>query len=875
MTVPELSTMVTATPTLTPIQEKAIFGVDIPQYFEVVNNGTSPEDILDSTLAVMKKIKEGDKELIMSWMKTKVITNQFDYAILVSLLSRYQQQNHDDAIITNELVMNKLSSVELRSLPSFSNIMAWDALDNISTFFSETTFKLCTDMESFTSTFNQLDKHDGNFTKTLYFYFAFNHFKTAPSILEAVSSNFRSFLDSSQKQLKFPTANQTNEKEIDPLVKLAVYLVQDSTLRTYLDLYRITNKYIYVTYQNVRIMKLWCVNSIGLGLLEEAKATFRTYLNYVADYKMKNNEEYYDIMDVIQTYIQVLESLSSNMKSNEEYTELKKWFREVQDIMEIFRAVIGNDIAVFNDPLRAILANAYSSLAKIYENFLRMESSPFLKINDLLVIAGHAVETLSRQNTELKLDPSKISDIYYTYSFYLHKSGNHEQALKYSKHAMKYSPDNIKYINYYVKLLSNDEENFDNSLLISQQVIENLTELISTEDCLKWSARKKRHALEAYLIFLTLLGDAAIDALAPFFAFVNKLFGNQHSVNNGTVEGRNTNTKNTSNSRGGNRTATGGAADDGCAPCTPNSTASLSSNPSMKEKKLKALLNPLKLRSHDHQDIDGAALKSAASPKKLGQTLRKSLQVNRLNHSNSKRELGQKTNGVSKTTNYGSLTPKEVTLLRTMWLTLSRIFQSVGDVETALQCVDEADSYSIPSMMLSTKNSRNKNAANYHEDVTEEQIHRAAIEARRGCIYAGSESPELREMGKTSLLEAISIVEAAGGVRQWPQNETITAAETILGLTQLSLKVLEGVFESKHTHEYTTCLARCRKHLELLLATVSWGDDARGWLVLGEVYGQKYMLTHDSENVAVAQLGVMEEKCVLQGVHGWHGLQIL
>ena len=875
MTVPELSTMVTATPTLTPIQEKAIFGVDVPQYFEVVNNGTSPEDILDSTLAVMKKIKEGDNELITSWMKKKAISNQFDYAILVSLLTRYQQKSHDDANIINGSVLNKLASVELKSLPAFSNIMAWDALDNIATFFSETTFKLCTDVESFTSTFNQLAKHDGDFTKILYFYFAFNHFKSSPLILEAVSSSFRSFLDSSQKQLKFPTANQTNQQEIDSLVKLAVYLMQDNTLRTYLDIYRITNKYIYVTYQNAGIMKLWCINSIGLGLLDEVKAKFRTYLNYVADYKMKNNGEYYDIMDVIQTYIQVLENLSSNMTSNEEYTELKKWFKEVQEIMEIFRAVIGDNIAVFNDPLRAILANAYSSLTKIYENFLKMESSPFPKINDLLIITGHAVETLSRQNNELKLSPSKISEIYYTYSFYLHKTGKHEQAIKYSKHAMKYSPDNIKYINYYVKLLSNDEENFDNSLFISQQVIENLTESISTEDCLKWSVRKKRHALEAYLIFLTLLGDAAIDALAPFFAFVNKLFGNQHSVNNGTVESRNANTKSASNSRGGNRTAISVTADDGCAPCTPNSTASRSSNHSVKEKKFKALLNPLKLRSRDHQDTDGTALKAAASPKKLGQTLRKSLQVNRLNHSSGKREPEQKANGVSKTTNYGSLTPKEVTLLRTMWLTLSRIFQSVGDAETALQCVDEADSYSIPSMMLSTKSSKNKNAAHYHEDVTEEQIHRAAIEARRGCIYAGSDSLEVRERGKTSLLDALSIVEAGGGVRQWPQSETVTAAETIVGLTQLCLKVLEGVFESKHRKEYTTCLARCRKHLELLLATISWGDDARGWLVLCEVYGQKNMLAHDSENVVVAQLGVKEEECVLQGVHGWHGLQIL
>lgn len=874
MTVPELSTMVTATPTLTPIQEKAIFGVDVPRYFEVVNSGTSSEDILDSTLAVMKKIDDGDKELIESWMKAKTISNQFDYAVLMYLLTRYQQQSHEDANVTNGSVLKKLASVDLKSLPSSSNIMAWDALNEISLFLSETSFKTCSNIESFTNIFSQLLKGDDNFTKILYFYFAFNHFKNSPTMLEAVSANFKSFLDSLQKQVKFPTANQTNQQGLDPFLKLAIYLMQNNSLRTYLDIYKITNKFIYVTYQDVRIMKLWCLNSLHLGLLDEAKATFRTYLNYVADYKMKNNGEYYDIMDVIQTYIQVLQSLSFSMTSNEEYNVLKTWFDELQDIMKIFTAVIGDDVKVFKNPLRVVLADAYFSLGKIFENFLKMEPSPVNKIDEIVQIFGKSVDSLSRPNKDLKMSSSKLSEIYYTYSFYLHKSSKHDLASKYAKCSMKFSPDNVKYINYYVKLLSNDEENFDNSLLISQQVIQNLTESISNEDCLKWSVKRKSHALEAYLIFLTLLGDAAIDALPPFFAFVNKLFGDQHSVSSGTIDSRNT-TKSPAISRGGNKVTLNGSADDGCAPCTPNSSASLSINHIAGEKKLRSILNPLKLRSRDHKNTDGAALRPTTSPKKLGQTIRKSLQVNKLSHSNNGREQEQNGDAINKTTNYGSLTPREITLLRTMWLTLSRIFQSVADLETALQCVEEADGYSIPSMILSTKSSRSKNTANFQDDVTEEQIHRAAIAARRGCVNCANESVDVKESGKATLLDVLSIIEAAGGVRKWPQKESITAAETVVGLTQICLQALEDATESKHRQEYTACLARCRKHLELLLETVDWSDDARGWLVLCEVYGQRNMSAHDNENVAISTLSQKEEECVLRAVHGWHGLQIL
>lgn len=855
MTVTDLAETVTVTQTLTPIQEKTIFGVDIPAYLKV-NDGGLSDTILDSTLAILKKIEQKDEDLTTSWLESKKISSEFDFAILLYLLScRQKESNNDNTDSINSFVFKTIASVNMKALPSFSNIMAWDSLDDISLFFSQTSFSPCTTLETFTSKFNQLyGKHESIFSKVLYFYFAFNHFKNFPDQLESICSAFESFFDACQKQLKFPTANETNEKAINSLVKLAIYLTQDTTIKKHLDIYHATSKYIYVTYHNIGIMKLWCVNSLNLRSLEETRATFKTYLNYVADYKIKNNGEYYDIVDVIQTYVLVLEYLSSKMTTTEEYRELKIWFNEVLEIMDVFNTVVGTKVEVFKNSLRALIATTYFSFASIYENFLNMEVKPFDQIDKICEFLAVTTRTLDHRSNELKLDGTELSFIYYVYSFYLHKSRNNNEAIKYAKHAMRHSPDNIKYINYYIKLLSGDEDNLEAALSISQQVIELLHQSVSKDDPIKWSVDRKHDALEAYLIFLTLLGESAIDVLAPFFGFVNKIFGNQHSLEDVKNKSLESKSKNLSNRNLKNKK---NEADDACSPCVPNSSSSSSTNSQpTKERKLRSLLH-IRGRNHEHQSSNN-------NSNRLGNSIRRSLQINRSNPNKDHNKQCTKVSGSA--ANYGSLTPREVSSLRMMWLALSRLFQAAGDIETSLQCVEEADEYSVASMMLSSKSEK--------KITIEEQIHKCAIQSRRGCIYANSDDSDKLENGKKCLLESVAIIEAAGGFRKWPKRETICATETIVGLIQLILKRLDDPSKESQKDDDMICLSRCRKHLEIIVEDVNWGDDARCWLLLGEVYQRKNMFSHDNEIIAVGP-GELEEKCVMNGVHGWHGLQIL
>lgn len=867
MTVPEISQTVTVTPTLTPIQEKAMFGVNLKAHFESVNYGLS-DNILDSTLATLKKLEEGDTELMQSWIDTKHIHNEFDYSVLMVLLSKYQRNASDDAIDSiNSIVLNRLASVNLKTLPSFSNLIAWNSLDDISTFLNNSTFKDCNNLEKFKHEFKSLMKKEISnsiFSYVLYYYFGFKFFQNSPKHLEKISLEFTDFFDNARTNFKFPTATHTNEQELDPLVKLAIHLVQMEKLRPYLDIYQISNKYIHITYQNVRVMKFWCLNSLHLGSLDETRATFRTYLNYVSDYKVKFHGKYYDIVGVIDTYIAVLKHLSNHMSSKEEYNEYNEWFKEVQDIMDIFIAVVGSNIDLYRGTLKSFVANVYLSFAKIYENFLNMKVKPFDEIGQIVLYlekAANALNGCNHDDFELKIDSERISHIYYSYSFYLHKSGKHELSRKYCKHALVHSPNDIKYITYFVKLLSGDEEEVDEALLVSQQLIEHLHKNVNEEDAMKWTLKKKADALEAYLVFLTLLKESAIDALPPFFGYVNKLFGSRPILGeDGTINknnAKNGEMKNINNRVG--KMKLNDRSDELCTPCTPNSYGnSNNSINTTKERRLKSLLHLGK--KNDNQEYN--------SNKKIGQSIRKSLQVNRLNtkvhqrgHSISSTNSGgninnsSQTQGLSKSTNYGSLTPGEITLLRMMWLTLSRIFQNLGDIETSLQCVEEADGYCVTSMMVSSSGRE----VYLSKGISEEKIHRVAVLARRGCVLATAagtgESVERVERGRECLLEAVGVVESCGGVRGWPAGEIEAAAEAVVGLAQVAVA--------------GECLARCRKHLEAVAGRVAFGDCARVWLVLGAVCDR------GGGGGGVAGAAGAENVAVLRGVHGWHGLAVL
>jgi hypothetical protein len=824
MTIEKVSSMVTVTATLTPIQEKAIFGVDVVKYSENLDS------ISDSTIAILKKLQDGDEEMTASWLTSKTITNQFDYAVLLSVLSKHQESsisssNYDEI---NKKILIKLVNIELKSLPSFSNILGWDKLNDIGNKINENVFKDCDNIIKYKTKFQSIIETENNFSSILFYYLAFNYFQNIPHELENLSIELKAYVELFQKKVKFPTATEKNDKEINELMDLLQYLINDSQMNKYLDLYQPINKFIYVTYQNFKVMKLWSLNSINLGLYEESKSTFRTYLDYIKDYVVKHHGEFEDIIDVINTYLFIIEKLSiDNMNNYEEYNELKTWFIKLEIIVDKLIDVIGDDNSIYHLSLKKKIIEIYFSFGNINENFLKFETKPFSKINNILNYYTKSV-TILQNAKNLKMDEDKISEFYYKYSFYLHKNKDHDLSLKYSKFAMKFSPDRIKYINFYIKLLTGNEEELDNALLISQQVIENLHDTVSKNEEVKIkSITWKRDAIEAYLIFLTLLGDAALEALAPFFGFVNRIFPVEQHLQPVKLKKQALKQVTTSNEK----------IDDTCVPCSPSS----------KEKRLKLLLKPLKplkpkLKQHQQQPtftppttpISNTSIIPTTSPKQLGQSIRRSLQVSRM-----KSHIG-KVSSNNPPTIESPLTGPERTLLGEMWIVLSRIFQAACDDSSAVQCVDEAAQYMGDDSL--------------------------GVLARKACLVPSEEGNEENEnhllVIAEAMVDAIHNLECTIGSRGgWClttlcSHDAAAMGECVLVFAQQVKKAAGGT--AKNADDSPGALgavARARKHVSQLVSTVAFGDSAAAWLAFVDLEGPS-------------------AETVLQAVTGWHGLGI-
>lgn len=806
---------IATTLTLTPLQEKAIFGVDI------LKNINDEALISDSTMRIWKKLQEGDEGLISGWISSKVVTNEFEYAILLSVLSLYQVRNSSEVAdsfdATNQIVLNRIVENGRNALPSFSNLISWDKLDDIIRVLIQTTFKDTNSFESFRDRFNVLVKSaKSNFGTIIMYLIGFNKFKESKAELKNISESFKSVIDTYYAQFKFPDATRSNASEVNQLMDLVIYIASDRSLSAYLNIHSSINKYIHVTYHNVKVMKLWCLEALINGSNLEAKSTFRTYINYIKDYKAKHNGGLYDIMDVIHTFLFTLEKISENLRDHEEYRELNSWAKEARHIIDALFTIIGTDKTTYHRSLRKKLAEIYYICAVIKENSLKLESEPASKIG---IISEYLTRSVSYLSNDLKLLPIYVASIYYKHSYYLHKLGLHKKAIKYCKESMRHHPDKIKYINYYVKLLTGDEDNLEKALLISQQVIENLHAVADSKRSMSW----KNDALESYLIFLTLLGDSAIEVLGPFFGFINKIFENQEFREPKGTSKNSGEEKVLKNTTPAYSVVNGNSEDmDGCTSCA------LSVDSMNKGSTFKSVL---KIGS-------GKGNKKDLSVK----AIRRSLHVHRKNSlstsscspgSQHHPERGKTTNAMHK---------EEEILLCHMWLVLSRLFQANGYEVEALQCVEEA------------------------EDLANTPIMEIGVYARKGCVLATRETQEEVNQGckylekSFTMLEEVSIENSLHMLNNEPRyTEWSCILESIVGVAQVA-RDLERAGDRNATIDVgvdressRARAAHAQKMARWCLQQVAQHDNAT-----------LRLLFCDNDNVVAAQ----------DTVHGWHGLGI-
>jgi tetratricopeptide (TPR) repeat protein len=608
--------------------------------------------------------------------------------------------------------------------------------------------------------------------------------------LKEVLDSWTAYLETAQKTLKFPTATTSNASVVNSLMSLTTHLLKrslssKSTSTSTASLPSLKNalsKYTYTTYHNSNVMKLWCMDALCQGAYDEARATFKTFLDYTRDHATKHGGCYDDVVDVLQTYVYVVQELIQHV-GEETVGEVREWYADAVGLAECIQSAAGGKVEEYTSALRNMLVDVYWGFAKIAEGLLEFEYDAFSAIDTVVIPLNQCVNMMS--GIELgKSHGEYTATIWYKHSFYMHKSGQHSIAMSSCKAAIKAAPNDIKYLNYYVKLLSGDEDRVDEALTVSQQIVESLKVDGVTMNSHKW----KKDAVEAHLIFLTLLGDAAIEALPAFFAFVNTVFGEST-----TTDTKHLAEKKVARTTNGHTQVNGNVMrhegherqEEACAPCGPS--------PSSQDGRVKRLL-------HIHTRKPSTASSATTSARV----------------SESKSNVKTKTKFKTK---FKSTSTTDSALQQHLWLSLSRVLETCGDLAGALECVSEAERFAIDGVSASAS---------------------VAVKARRGCVLHAMGDP----VGAALLRGA---VESAfdSGLSGRPE---MGVCEAVVGALQC---------RGSSSSSSSSSLAVGSSVVRALLRSVFWGDCAALRILKREVEEEEEQEEEDAE------------------LSGWHGLLVL
>ena len=744
----------------------------------------------DSTVAGLLSLRDGTPEMIAIAIK-KPIATQFDYAVVLSILAN----SYPTYTVTATMALDRLLRVELQTLPLATNVVAWEHLETtvklINAEFGVSSTSFATYVKTFAAVTAKVKVDNAIWKDVIMHLCAFAQFSNSRDTLKEVLDSWTAYLETAQKTLKFPTATTSNASVVNSLMSLTTYLLKRSlSSRSSLSLPSLKNalsKYTYTTYHNSNVMKLWCMDALCQGAYDEARATFKTFLDYTRDHATKHGGCYDDVVDVLQTYVYVLQELIQY--ANEETVgEVREWYADAMGLAECIQSAAGGKVGEYTSALRKMLVDVYWGFAKIAEGLLEFEYDAFSAIDTVVIPLNQCVDMMS--GIELgKSHGEYIATIWYKHSFYMHKSGQHGIAMSSCKAAIKAAPNDIKYLNYYVKLLSGDEDRVDEALTVSQQIVESLkVDGGVTMNSHKW----KKDAVEAHLIFLTLLGDAAIEALPAFFAFVNTVFGESTTTDTKQLAEkkviRTTNGHAQVNGNGnGMRHEGHERQEEACAPCGPS--------PSSQEGRVKRLL-------HIHTrkpSTASSAITSATTSARVGES-----------KSTVKSKSKTKTKTASST---------DSALQQHLWLSLSRVLETCGDLAGALECVSEAERFAINDVSASV-----------------------AVKARRGCVLHAMGDPAGAALLRGAVESAFD-----SGLSGRPE---MGVCEAVVGALQC-----RGLASSSSS---SSLLAVGSSVVRALLRSVFWGDCAALRILEREVEEEEEKGEEEDAELS-----------------GWHGLLVL
>lgn len=497
--------------TMSPEQQRTILG----RICDPGAAGEETQELADTTMEALANLDSVDRKTLEAWFG-HVTQNEYNYAL--TLIAMHQLLASD--LIEGEVALKRLVTIETHDLPSFSNILAWQYLKKIVELLSNGYLK---SIQTFEELKNEFSKFDSSkmMNRVAFYLIAASHFKDNKEQLKITSLSLNEFSLQNSREMHFPKAETSNDQLINPLMNLLIYLWTSSSLN--LDLGESLVSYLKNSYHNSRVVQLLCLNSVKQNHRKECLAQFQTYIDYTNDFKIKHKGVYDDLVGCIETYCIVLDYLSKTLESMDDYRTLYRYNEQLNKILSKY---LINQVKPESNQhileLQNFLSFVYTKQSDIYENCFSYSSlSIEEQILKMIELTAKAIKSVDQNKT---VNQKRLAYNYYKNSYYCHKNGQDDLAIKRIKKALTNDPNNVDYLLFLIKLYTGDEETFELALSLTQQLLES-----SLKSGFGSSLKARKQVAETYLIFLTLLGPEAESYLSDLFITLNDLFNNKFS----------------------------------------------------------------------------------------------------------------------------------------------------------------------------------------------------------------------------------------------------------------------------------------------------------------------------------------------------------
>lgn len=530
------------------VREQVIYGVDVFAAARKAKKEDNADESTSDEVTVQDEVRKFSRRLSYSGQALNVLNgfnNKKGLEHFVSAMRAPIKGMEYYALL--RLIVLSLDENDLAPLfekwafinefPLLSNIMAWDCIEIITRNLCKKRLKSKT-LDEFKKSMDIIISTDPQkehpfFRQTLRYIFAFRTFEKNKNVLRRLGSLYTKFCISELSHLKFPRANETNDR-VNLIAATSLYL--NRKYADYFNGYEIAKKAMLVSYHSIPVLKLYCLSAVSGRRSSEVIPIFKTYTSYTNDYMVKHGNIRTDPISIIDTYMTVLNYKTSTWKEPQRdvFELVCQWVAELKTTLSEFITNLCDSEDLYNKVLRKYMAGVWYHLGYIYDRlclvFTFQEGALERRIDTACKYYKKAADLASKEPT---LDDPAFSQLYFRYAVLLAKKMDYAESVKSLKKGLQLHPDSLQHINMITLLYSALDESMEKPYSIAKETVDSILkeQLLDEQNYVNdFTFEEKYDILQMYMTLVSLVEASsscydALDSLQDLFDAARRLLG--------------------------------------------------------------------------------------------------------------------------------------------------------------------------------------------------------------------------------------------------------------------------------------------------------------------------------------------------------------